>query len=294
MDRKQFLGVAGLASIALAMKPISELEKLSNILGATQKMPVLFLGHGDPMNAIRENEYATGFKNIAKTLPKPKAIICISAHWLTKGTHITAMENPETIHDFGGFPRELHEVQYNAKGSPQLAHQTKKIIGNDAAILNYDWGLDHGAWSVIKHLYPDASIPVIQLSIDYHKPAQYHYELAKKLKTLREKGILIISSGNIVHNLRKLDFKHKPEDNYGYEWAHIAKNKINQLLLDGNHKAIINYQKLGKEVQLAVPTPDHYYPLLYTLGLKSENEELNLFNDKLTEGSISMTSIKLG
>lgn len=294
MNRKQFLGVAGLASLAMAMKPLSELEKLSNSLGATQKMPVLFLGHGDPMNAIRENEYVIGFKNIAKTLPKPKAIICISAHWLTKGTQITAMEHPKTIHDFGGFPQELYDVQYKAKGSPELAKQTQKIIGANTAILDHDWGLDHGAWTVIKHLYPDADIPVIQLSIDYYKDGQYHYELAKKLQSLREKGILIIGSGNIVHNLRRLDFKHKPEDNYGYDWAYEARNKINKLLLDGNHQAIIDYKKLGREVQLAVPTPDHYFPLLYTLGLKEKNEKIKLFNDKLIEGSISMTSIKIG
>lgn len=294
MNRKEFLGIAGLASLAMAMKPLSELEKLSNVLGATQKMPVLFLGHGDPMNAIRENEYVTGFKNIAKTIPKPKAIICVSAHWLTKGTQITAMEHPRTIHDFGGFPQELYDVQYKAKGSPELAKQTQKIIGANTAILDHDWGLDHGAWTVIKHLYPKADIPVIQLSIDYYKDGQYHYELAKKLHSLREKGILIIGSGNIVHNLRKLDYKHKPEDNYGYDWAYEARNKINNLLLDDNHKAIIDYQKLGREVQLAVPTPDHYFPLLYTLGLKNKNEKITLFNDKLIEGSISMTSIKIG
>lgn len=294
MKRNTFLKLAGLSTIAMAMKPLSELDKLSKVLDPSPKMPVLFLGHGDPMNAIRENEYVTGFKNVAKTLPKPQAIICISAHWLTRGTHVTAMDFPKTIHDFGGFPQELYEVQYKAPGAPELAKQTQTIIGAETVGLDYDWGLDHGAWSVIKHLYPDADIPVIQLSIDYSKPAQYHYELAQKLQTLRHKGILIIGSGNIVHNLRRLDFSHKPEDNYGYDWAYEARNKINKLLLDGDHKAIIDYKKLGREVQLAVPTPDHYFPLIYSLGLKDKNEEISLFNDKLIEGSISMTSVKIG
>lgn len=294
MNRKRFLGLAGLSALAYSAKPLSQLEKLSSFLANSTKMPVLFLGHGDPMNAIRENEFVRGFKEVAQSLPKPKAIICVSAHWLTNGTQVTAMEQPKTIHDFGGFPKELYEVEYGAAGSPALAEETRTILGSEIASLDYDWGLDHGAWSVIKHLYPDAEIPIIQLSIDYRKPALYHYELAQQLSSLREKGILIVGSGNIVHNLRMLDFEHKSEENFGYDWAYEARNTVNERLLNGDHKALLNYQQLGKAVKLAVPTPDHYFPLIYALGLKDKQDSISLFNDELVEGAISMTSVKIG
>jgi len=256
-------------------------------------MPVLFLGHGSPMNAIEENQFVAGFRNIAKTLPEPNAILCISAHWFTKGTKVTAMEMPRTIHDFGGFPRELFEVQYPAPGSPDLAVETKELLLPTEVELDREWGLDHGAWSVIKHLYPDANIPVIQLSIDYSKPTQFHFDLAKKLSDLRKKGILIIGSGNIVHNLRLVDFYNFDKENYGYDWAVEAREKVNEFLLDENFQALIDYEKLGKALQLAIPTPEHYLPLIYTLGLKEKQEELSLFNDKLLGGSLSMTSVKI-
>jgi 4,5-DOPA dioxygenase extradiol len=275
------------------MNTLNDLHKISSSFSNTDKMPVLFLGHGSPMNAIEENQFVTGFQNLAKTLPKPNAILCISAHWFTSGTKVTAMEMPRTIHDFGGFPQELFEVQYPAKGSPELATITQELLLPTAVELDEHWGLDHGAWSVIKHLYPDADIPVIQMSIDYTKSGQYHFELAQKLSVLRNKGILIIGSGNIIHNLRLVDFHNFDKDNYGYDWAIEAKENINDYLLNGNFQPLIDFEKQSKAFQLSIPTPEHYLPLIYTLGLKGKSEELSLFNDKLVAGSLSMTSVKI-
>jgi len=275
------------------MNTLNDLHKISSTFSNTEKMPVLFLGHGSPMNAIEENQFVAGFRNMAKTLPQPNAILCISAHWFTKGTKVTAMEMPRTIHDFGGFPKELFAVEYPAKGNPDLAIATKELLLPTEVELDHEWGLDHGAWSVIKHLYPEANVPVIQLSIDYSKSPQYHFELAQKLSALRHKGILIIGSGNIVHNLRLVDFYNMDIDNYGFDWAIEAREKVNSYLLDENFQALIDYEKQGQALQLAIPTPEHYLPLIYTLGLKEKQEELSLFNDKLLGGSLSMTSVKI-
>ncbi len=203
------------------------------------------------------------------------------------------MEMPQTIHDFGGFPKELYDVQYPAKGSPTLAKETRKLLLPTLVELDEKWGLDHGAWSVIKHLYPNANIPVIQLSIDYTKPVQYHYELAQKLHSLRNKGILIIGSGNIIHNLGLVDWNGFDKDNYGFDWAIEARETVNKYLLDGNYQPLINYEKQTKALQLAVPSPDHFLPLIYTLGLQQKSEAISLFNDKLVAGSLSMTSLKI-
>lgn len=278
--------------MAAAMK-LYELNKMTEPLGKTTKMPVLFLGHGSPMNAIEENEFVTGFRNIAKGIPKPNAILCISAHWETKGTFVTAMQNPSTIHDFGGFPKELFEVQYPAPGSPDLANQTKSLITKTEVGLDDKWGLDHGAWSVIKHLYPNADIPVIQMSIDYSQTPQYHYELAQQIKSLREKGVLIIGSGNIVHNLGKVEWK-RLNETFGYDWAIEANDKMKKFILEGNHKELINFRSQGKAFDLAIPTPEHYLPLLYSLALQDKNEEVKLFNDKAVAGALTMTSVKIG
>ena len=275
------------------MTTLNDLHSIFSTFSNTDKMPVLFLGHGSPMNAIEENQFVAGFRDLAKTLPQPNAILCISAHWFTNGTKVTSMQMPRTIHDFGGFPQALFDVQYPAKGSPELALETKKILEPVAVDLDEHWGLDHGAWSVIKHLYPEANVPVIQLSIDYTKSGQYHFELAQKLQSLRHKGVLIIGSGNIVHNLRLVDFRNFDKDNYGFDWAIEARETVNNYLLDGNFQPLIDFEKMNKAVQLAIPTPDHYLPLLYTLGLKQESEELSLFNDKLLAGSLSMTSVKI-
>lgn len=276
------------------MQNLNSLKQFSESLPNTERMPLLFLGHGSPMNAIEENQFVTGFRDVAKTLPKPTAIICVSAHWYTNGTKVTAMKMPETIHDFGGFPKALYEVQYPAKGNPELAEATKLLLVPTLVELDEKWGLDHGAWSVLRHLYPKADIPVIQLSIDYTKPAQYHFELAQKLSKLREKGVLIIGSGNIVHNLRLVDFHNFDKDDYGFDWAIEARSVFNHYLLHGDFQSLIDYEKQSKAIQLAIPTPDHYLPLIYTLGLKQKNEELSLFNDKLLAGSLSMTSVKIG
>jgi len=293
MKRKDFIKLFSFLPLAGIPMKLSDLNKLSQQLPVTEKMPVLFLGHGSPMNAIEENEYVAGFRAVAKTLPKVKAVICVSAHWYTMGTMVTAMPMPKTIHDFGGFPEVLFKVKYPAPGSPDLAKQTKELIKTTTVGLDNDWGLDHGAWSVLLHLFPKADVPVIQLSIDYTKPASYHFELAKELQGLREKGILIIGSGNIVHNLGMVAFE-RINDNFGFDWAIEAREKINSRLLKSDFNEIIHYEKLGNALRLAVPTPDHYLPLIYTLGLKTEKESLELFNDKLLAGSLSMTSVKIG
>lgn len=293
MHRKTFLKSLGLLPFMSVLNNLDSLAKLSGTFTSTDKMPVLFLGHGSPMNAIEENQFVSGFRNLSKSLPKPNAILCISAHWFTNGTKVTAMQMPRTIHDFGGFPKELFAVEYAAKGSPELAAETKKILSPTHVELDEKWGLDHGAWSVIKHLYPEANIPVIQLSIDYTKPPEFHFALAKQLQSLRRKGILIIGSGNIVHNLGLVDFRNMDKDNYGFDWAIESREKINKWLLDDNFDPIINYHKQGQAIQLAIPTPDHYLPLIYALGLKEKSETLSLFNDKLLAGSLSMTSVKI-
>jgi len=260
----------------------------------TPRMPVLFVGHGSPMNAIEENEFVHGWRNLGKTLPHPKAILCISAHWETRGTYVTAMSNPKTIHDFGGFPKALYEVEYPAPGSPELANETKHTITKTTVGLDEKWGLDHGAWSVIRPMYPDANVPVIEMSLDYSQAPQYHYELAKELSTLRNKGVLIIGSGNMVHNLRMVAWDKMNEPEYGFDWAIQANDKFKTLIKSGDFKSLINYSNLGREVQLAVPTPDHYLPLLYTLALKEENEAVSFFNDKPVMGSLTMTSVRIG
>ena len=211
------------------MENLNDLQNWSSNLHSSSLMPSMFLGHGSPMNAIEENEFVLGFRNLAATIPTPNAIICVSAHWYTKGTKVTAMEQPKTIHDFTGFPKALYSVNYPAKGNPALAAYTQDLASPIQISLDDQWGLDHGAWSVIKHLYPEANIPVIQLSIDYTKPPIYHFELAKQLQKLREKGVLIIGSGNIVHNLGMVDWANFDKDDYGYDWAMEARATINQL-----------------------------------------------------------------
>lgn len=272
---------------------LNELNKIIEPFDATPKMPLLFLGHGSPMNAIEENEFVTGFRNISNEISKPKAILCISAHWETNGTFVTAMEKPETIHDFGGFPKALFDVQYPAHGSPELALETKKLVTKTNIKLNHDWGLDHGSWSVIKHLYPEADVPVIQMSLDYNQPPQYHFELAQQLSKLRDKGVLIIGSGNIVHNLGMVDWKRLNEQ-FAYDWALEVNDTIKSFILDDNFKNLINYKSNGKAFEQAIPSPEHYLPLLYILALKEKNEKTFIFNDKPIAGALSMTSLKIG
>jgi 4,5-DOPA dioxygenase extradiol len=272
---------------------LKELNLIAESTGKTEKMPVLFLGHGSPMNAIEENEFVKGFRNIGNEITKPKAILCISAHWETKGTFVTAMPSPRTIHDFGGFPNELFAVQYPVAGSPDLAKETKALIKRTEVGLDEKWGLDHGAWSVLKHLYPNADVPVIQLSIDYTKGPQYHFELAKELSILREKGILIVGSGNMVHNLGMVAWN-KLNESFAYDWAIEANEKMKSYLLSGDFKKLIDYKNQGKAFELAIPSPEHYLPLIYTLGFINKEEKIHIFNDKPVAGSLTMTSVKIG
>lgn len=294
MKRRSFLGSAILFPLALKAMKYNEINQILTFGENTPRMPVLFVGHGSPMNAIEENEFVETWRKLGQTLPRPKAILCVSAHWETKGTFVTAVQKPETIHDFGGFPKALYEVQYPAPGSPELAQETKKTITKTLVGLDEKWGLDHGAWSVISRIYPEADIPVIEMSLDYGQGPLYHYELGKQLGTLRNKGVLIIGSGNLVHNLRMVAWDKMNEPEYGFDWAIQANDKFKQLIQSGNHKDLINYTALGREVQLAVPTPDHYLPLLYTLALKEENEIVSFFNDKPVMGSLTMTSVRIG
>jgi len=292
MNRKNFIT---LLSGGIAMASIQPFYDWTKGLGEEEeKMPVLFIGHGSPMNAIEDNTFSKRWQQMGKEIPTPKAVVVVSAHWLTKGTMVTAMPNPKTIHDFGGFPQALFDIQYPAPGSPELATEIQKLITNPAVELDHDWGLDHGTWSVVKHMYPNADIPVLQLSIDYYKPAAYHYELAKQLLALRKKGVLIIGSGNMVHNLRMVAWDKLNEPEYGFDWAlemnDIFKNKIS----NGFHKELIQYEKLHKAATLAIPTPDHYYPLLYILALQTDNDKVEFFNDKAVGGSLTMTSVKIG
>ena len=293
MNRKFFLKFLAMMPITGVAMKLNDLNKITAPFNSTDKMPVLFLGHGSPMNAIEENEFVRGFRKIGEEIPKPNTVLVVSAHWETKGTFVTAMEKPKTIHDFGGFPKELYEVQYPAPGNPELAKETKSIIKKTDVGLDVGWGLDHGAWSIVKHLYPDADVPVIQLSLDYQKSPQYHYELAKELSSLRKKGVLIIGSGNMVHNLRMVDWRRLNEVNYSYDWASEASEKMKKFILSGNLKQLINYQSQGKEFSLSIPTPEHYLPLLYALALKEENDDVSLFNDKAVGGSLTMTSVKI-
>ncbi len=257
-------------------------------------MPVLFVGHGSPMNGIEHNAFSNYWKQLAKEIPTPKAVLVVSAHWLTRGTKITAMDFPKTIHDFGGFPQELFDVQYPAPGKPELAKETASIITSAQVELDHDWGLDHGTWTVVRHMYPEAHIPVLQLSIDYTKSPQYHYDLAKELHSLRKKGVLIMGSGNMVHNLRMVAWNKINEPEYGYDWALQMNNRFKELIGNGEHDKLINFQHLGREALLSIPTPEHYLPLLYTLGLKREKDEVSFFNDKAVGGSLTMTSVRLG
>lgn len=265
------------------------------IQASDNRMPVLFVGHGSPMNAIEDNEFSRQWREVGKALPRPSAILCISAHWETQGTQVTAMERPRTIHDFGGFPRALYQAQYQAPGSQWLAQQTTNAVKKVEVGLDEQWGLDHGCWSVLKQMYPEADIPVIQMSLDSTRSPQDHYDLAKDLAPLRKKGVLILASGNMVHNLGRVVIKGGDPANFnepfGLDWALEANELFKKLIGSGDHKSLANYQALGAAVQLAVPTPEHYLPLLYSLALKQADEKITYFNDKPLAGSLTMTSL---
>lgn len=293
MDRKLFLKSLALMPFLSSAMKLNELNKLTESFVPTEEMPLLFVGHGSPMNAIEDNEFSKTWRELGKTLPKPTAILCVSAHWETKGTFVTAMPKPSTIHDFGGFPQALFDVQYPAPGNLELANETKNVIKKTVVGLDQSWGLDHGCWSILNPMYPNADIPVIQLSLDYTQSPQYHYDLAKELSALRKKGVLIMGSGNIVHNLGMIAWDKINEPNYAFDWATDANDKIKKYILSNDFKPLINYKSQGRAFDLAIPSPDHFLPLLYILALKGENEKIELFNDKAVMGSLTMTSLKI-
>jgi 4,5-DOPA dioxygenase extradiol len=292
MNRSDFIKLAIGGTTMMALNPLYNWSK--DLKETDGKMPVLFIGHGSPMNGIEDNLFSKTWVKLGTEIPKPKAVLVVSAHWLTNGTHITAMEAPKTIHDFGGFPQALFDVQYPAPGSPELALETSKLITSTSVGLDHDWGLDHGTWTVVRHMYPNADIPVLQLSIDYSKPPQYHYDLAKELAALRKKGVLIIGSGNMVHNLRMVAWDKLDEPEFGYDWAQEINQVFKEKIVAGDIQSLIQYERLGSAAQLAIPTPDHYYPLLYTLGLQDKTDAIDFFNDKAVGGSLTMTSVKIG
>jgi 4,5-DOPA dioxygenase extradiol len=297
MDRKQFLrlGLPLLASAPLipSVMKLAALRDMTAAFGSSEKMPVLFLGHGSPMNAIEENEFVQEFRQLGQRIRRPNAILCISAHWETRGTFVTAMEHPRTIHDFGGFPKALFDVQYPAPGSPQLAQTTVELIQSTPVGLDHSWGLDHGAWSVIKHLYPDADVPVIQMSIDYTQGPAWHYALARELAALRTKGVLIVGSGNMVHNLGLVAWN-RLNESFAFDWALEASERMKSYMLGNDFEKMIHYQQQGTAFRMAIPTPEHYYPLLYALALKEDSDALHFFNDKPVAGALTMTSVAIG
>jgi 4,5-DOPA dioxygenase extradiol len=255
-------------------------------------IPAVFFGHGNPMNALYRNAWTEGWAEIGRSIATPKAVLSISAHWYVPALAVTAMERPRTIHDFGGFPRELFEYQYPAPGSPELAARVQDLLGGQAISDEHQWGLDHGTWSVLCHVYPDADVPVVQLSIDETQSAQWHYELAKKLSPLRDEGVLVIGSGNFIHNLHTYAWgKHDVEP---FDWALRFEDTARRLILDGDHQPLINYESLGKDAHLAAPTPDHYLPLLYVLALKREGDSVSFPVEGFDGGSISMTTLQIG
>ena len=254
-------------------------------------MPAIFFGHGNPMNALADKGFTKTWREIGRTIPKPKAILCISAHWYIPAVAVTAMTNPRTIHDFGGFPRQLFEVQYPAPGSPELADRVEDIL-HDVSLDEENWGLDHGAWSVLCHVFPDADIPVVQLSINENEPAEFHYRLGRSLIPLRDEGVLIVGSGNLVHNLHAYAWgRHDVEP---FDWAVRFESKARELMLNGDHEPLVDYETLGKDALLSAPTPDHYLPLLYILGLQREDDVVTFPVEGFDGGSISMLSVRIG
>jgi 4,5-DOPA dioxygenase extradiol len=258
----------------------------------SEAMPAIFFGHGNPMNALYRNAWTEGWAAIGRSVPKPKAILCISAHWYVPTLAMTSMERPRTIHDFGGFPRELFEYQYPAPGSPELAARVQQLLETEVYADERQWGLDHGTWSVLCHVFPDADVPVVQLSIDETQPAEWHYEIAKKLLPLREEGVLVIGSGNLIHNLHTYAWgKHDVEP---FDWALRFEETARQLITSGDHKPLVNYGSLGKDALLSAPTPDHYLPLIYVLALRRTEDEVTFPVEGFDGGSISMTSVQIG
>ena len=253
------------------------------------RMPAIFFGHGNPMNALQANPWTESWNAIGRSMPKPKAILCVSAHWYPPATLVTAVEQPRTIHDFGGFPKPLFEVQYPAPGDLGLCHRVRKLAG---AELDDEWGLDHGTWSVLVHVFPDADVPVIQLSIDETQPAQFHYDLGRRLAPLRDEGVLVMGSGNLVHNLHAYGWgRHVPEP---YDWAVRFERSAREWMSAGDHQPLIDYETLGRDAALSAPTPDHYLPLLYVLGAQQPGDSVSFPVEGVDGGSVSMLTVQVG
>ncbi len=295
MERKKFLRYLALSPlIPLAMK-LNALKEITGDFEPTEKMPAFFIGHGTPMNAIEDNRFTREMKARGKAIPTPKAILMVSAHWETKGSLLTKQELPPTIHDFGGFPKKLFEVQYPAKGSPWLAGETRKLALDHHVDLNDQWGFDHGAWSVAINMFPEANIPMIQLSLDTTKKPIEHYELAREIKALREKGVLVVGSGNMVHSFRYAE-TNGPDFNasHGHDWAWEANDIFKKKIEANAYDELADYTKLGEAVQKAVPSTEHYLPMLYALAMREEKDKLEFFNDDAVGGSFTMTSFQIG
>jgi 4,5-DOPA dioxygenase extradiol len=263
-------------------------------LPKSDRMPVLFMGHGSPMNAIETNVWTDEWRQLGSELPVPTAVLCISAHWLTRGTAVTSMLHPRTIHDFQGFPRELFSIEYPAPGAPDIADATRALISSTSVHSDHDWGLDYGAWSVLRHMFPDASIPIVQLSIDYHQPGSYHVAIGQQLRSLRDHGVLLLGSGNLVHNLGMIAWDHIADPGYAYPWAEEANSMFKAQLLSRDIDRLTNVADFNAAQKLAVPTPDHYWPMLYTLGATGPAEEPQFFTDSAVGGSLTMTSVRWG
>jgi 4,5-DOPA dioxygenase extradiol len=256
------------------------------------RMPAIFFGHGNPMNALQQNAWTDAWRAIGKAMPRPKAILSVSAHWYPPATMVTAVAQPRTIHDFGGFPRPLFEVQYPAAGDLDLCRRVGELLAPLEVAMDTHWGLDHGTWSVLVHVFPDADVPVIQLSIDETQPAQFHYDVGRRLAPLREEGVLLLGSGNLVHNLHAYGWgRHVPEP---FDWAVRFERSARQWMLDGNHQPLIDYERLGNDAMLAAPTPDHYLPLLYILGSQVEGDAVSFPVEGVDGGSVSMLSVQIG
>ncbi len=256
------------------------------------RMPALFVGHGSPMNVVLNNDFTRALARLGQEIPRPRAIMVVSAHWLTAGSYVTGMSRPETIHDFYGFPEELYAIRYPSPGAPQEARAVAEVVHRARVKLSDDWGLDHASWAVLRHMLPQADIPVFEMSLDYARPAEYHYALAAELAPLRDRGVLIIGSGNLVHNLRLLDFRHM--DARPFDWAVAFDERARQLMEAGDHDALIHYERLGREAALAIPTNDHYLPLLYILALRGRDEPLRYAYEGFQNGSISMRCVRVG
>ena len=271
------------------MTEVVEKENNGGLVRKAARMPALFVGHGSPLNAIEDNEFSRAWMQIGRSLPRPEAVLVISAHWETDGTWVTAMPRPRTIHDFSGFPRSLYQVQYPAPGMPEMMDRLRQAVRTATVKPDLQWGLDHGSWSVLCRMFPDAYLPVVQMSIDYTQPAAFHYELGGQLKDLRNEGVLILGSGNMVHNLEVMVWQ-----DTAFDWAVEVDRQFTQLILSRDHRRLIDYDHLGPAARMAVPTSEHYLPLLYVLALQDDEEPVDFFAEKVTLGSVSMRSLRIG